>query len=211
MTGAVPTQLRVPYVIAHAAEIAPQPLTFVRRPLGGLRLAYNNERRGDRVKGVLRVRVLNNQRGAPQWRKLNTLRQWRCMEKLLCQVCGQAATDPTTGRIPWITTDSAFRELPEDPTGGLTSAPPTCWACIPEALATCPQLHISQAVGTVARAEPAAVLADMFTPGPSRRALHTGEHNVEISLGEDTLLTHALATQLIVQIHDFQPAPHPMG
>ncbi|GAA4198365.1 hypothetical protein GCM10022252_48670 [Streptosporangium oxazolinicum] len=207
MTGVAPTQLRIPYVIARAEEIAPQPLTFVRRPLGGLRLAYADERRGDRVNGVLRVRVLNNRRGAPQWRKLNTLRQWRCMVKLLCQVCGQAATDPAIGRTPWIMTDSAFRELPEDPTGGLTSAPPTCWACIPEALATCPQLRISSTVCTVARAEPAAVLADMFTPGPGHGALHTGEHNVEISLKDEVSIRRALATQLIVQVHDLQPAP----
>ncbi|MGJ6964968.1 hypothetical protein ACSDR0_23965 [Streptosporangium sp. G11] len=206
MTSAARTQLRVPYVIAHADEAAPQHLRFTRRPLGGLRLAYEDPRRGDMAHGALRVRVLNNRRGAPQWRMLNTLRQWRCMEKLLCQVCGEPATDPESGRIPWIMTDTAFRELPHEPTGGLTSAPPTCRACIPEALATCPQLHISSAVCTVARAIPAAVLADMFTPGPGGRAIPTGEHNVEISLSEDTLLTHALATQLIVQVHDLRPA-----
>ncbi|WP_329084105.1 hypothetical protein [Streptosporangium sp. NBC_01469] len=208
MTSAAPTQLRVPYVIAHADEVAPQRLRFARRPLGGLRLAYDDPRRGDMACGVLRVRVLNNRQGPPQWRKLNTLRQWRCMEKLLCQVCGRAATDPGTGRIPWIMTDTAFRELPEDPAGGLTSAPPTCRACIPEALATCPQLRISQVVCTVARAEPAAVLADMFTPGPGLRATPTGEHNVEISLGDEVLLPYALATQLIVQVHDLQPVPY---
>ncbi|WP_329093649.1 MULTISPECIES: hypothetical protein [unclassified Streptosporangium] len=79
MTGAVPTQLRVPYVIAHADEVAPQRLRFARRPLGGLRLVYDDPRRGDMACGVLRVRVLNNRQGPPQWRKLNTLRQWRCM------------------------------------------------------------------------------------------------------------------------------------
>lgn len=101
-------------------------------------------------------------------------------QKLRYQVCGQAATDPGTGRIPWIMTDTAFRELPEDPAGGLTSAPPTCRACIPEALATCPQLGISSTVCTVARAQPAAVLADMFTPGPGQRAIPTGEHSVSV-------------------------------
>ncbi|GAA3415962.1 hypothetical protein [Streptosporangium vulgare] len=206
MTTAAPTQLRVPYVIAHADEVAPQPLWFVRRPLGGMQLAYKDPRRGDAVRGVLRVRVLTNRRGAPQWRKLNTLRQWRCMERMRCQVCGKAATDPATGRIPWIMTDTAFREIPDEPTGGLASAPPTCWACIPEALATCPQLRISSTVCTVARAEPVAVLADMFTPGPGRRAIPTGERNVEISLKDETVLPYALATQLIVHVHDLQPA-----
>ncbi|MBB2915055.1 hypothetical protein FHS43_006370 [Streptosporangium becharense] len=211
MKGPVATRLRIPYVIAHAGEAVPQRLRFVRRPLGGLRLAYDDPRRGDEAYGVLRVRVRGTRQGAPQWRMLNTLRQWRCMERHLCQVCGEPATDPASGRIPWIMTDTAFRELPDDPTGGLTSAPPTCEACIPEALATCPQLHISSAVCTAARSEPAAVLADMFTPGPNGRAVHTGEHNVEISLKDETLLPYALATQLVVQVHDLRPAPHPVG
>ncbi|WP_436757448.1 hypothetical protein [Streptosporangium sp. V21-05] len=207
MTGAAPTPapLRVPYVIAHADEVVPQPLRFVRRPLGGLRLAYDIPRRGDEVRGVLRVRVLTTRRGAPQWRKLNTLRQWRCMERLRCQVCGKTATDPDTGRIPWIMTDTAFREIPGDPTGGLTSAPPTCRACIPDALATCPQLGISSTVCTVAHAEPAAVLADIFTPGPGRRAIPTGERSVEVSLRDEVSIPRALATQLIVRVQDMRP------
>ncbi|WP_329089264.1 MULTISPECIES: hypothetical protein [unclassified Streptosporangium] len=67
MTGVAPTQLRVPYVIAHEHEVAPQPLRFARRPLGGLRLAFDGERRSDRANGVLRARVLNNRQGPPQW------------------------------------------------------------------------------------------------------------------------------------------------
>ncbi|MER5643227.1 hypothetical protein [Streptosporangium sp. NPDC002524] len=208
MSGDAPARLRVPYVIAHAGEALPQRLRFARRPLGGLRLAYDDPRRGDVVHGVLRARVLNNRRGAPQWRKLNTLRQWRCMEKNLCQVCGLDATDPDTGRIPWITTATAFRDIPDVPNSGYTSAPATCRACIPESLGMCPRLHVSSAVHTVARSEPAAVLADMFTPGPDGRPVHTGEHNVLVGLNEPALLRNALATQLIVQLHDLQPALH---
>lgn len=53
MTGVISTRLRVPYVIAYADEVTAQPLSLVRRPLGGLRLAFD-ERRGDRANGVLR-------------------------------------------------------------------------------------------------------------------------------------------------------------
>ncbi|GAA4192553.1 hypothetical protein GCM10022252_34120 [Streptosporangium oxazolinicum] len=208
MTGAASAPLRVPYVIAHAEEAVPQRLRFVRRPLGRLRLAYDDPRRGDMVDGVLRARVLTNRRGAPQWRMLNTLRQWRCMVRDLCQVCGQAATDPGTGRIPWIMTATAFRDIPDVPDSGYTSAPATCRACIPESLSMCPQLHVSSAVYTVARSEPAAVLADMFRPGSDGRPVHTGEHNVLVGLNEPHLLRRALATQLIVQVHDLRPAPH---
>lgn len=208
MTGVAATQLRVPYIIAHADEAAPQPLSFVRKPFGGLRLTYGDPRRGDMVNGVLRARVLNKRQGAPQWQMLNTLRQWRCMTKNLCQVCGKIATDPETGRIPWITTVTAFREIPEISNNGYTSAPATCAACIPESLSMCPQLHVSSAVWTVSTATPAAVLADMFCPGPAGRAVHTGEHNVFVGLDERDLLRSALATQLVVRIQDMQPAPH---
>ncbi|MER5651151.1 hypothetical protein [Streptosporangium sp. NPDC002524] len=207
MTGAAltPTPLRVPYVIAHAGEAVPQRLRFARRPLGRLRLVYDDPRRGDMACGVLRARVLNNRQGAPQWRKLNTLRQWRCMLKNLCQVCGQDARDPATGRVPWITTATAFRVIPDVPNSGYTSAPATCRACIPESLGTCPRLHMSSAVYTVARSEPAAVLADMFSPGPGGLAVHTGEHNVLVGLNEPHLLRSALATQLLVRIDDMRP------
>lgn len=134
------------------------------------------------------------------------------MERNLCQVCGLPATDPKTSRIPWITTATAFREIPDRPDSGLTSAPATCAECIPESLATCPQLHVSSAVWTVARCEPAAILADMYRPGLNGKSVvHTGERNFFIDLNESGLLRYALATQLVIRIEDMQPAPHLAG
>ncbi|WP_326822609.1 hypothetical protein [Streptosporangium sp. NBC_01756] len=211
MTGAVEPRLRVPFVIAHAGEAALQPLVFVHRPSSGLRLSYADPRRGDEVRGVLRARVLNNRQGEERWKLLNTARQWRCMEKLLCQVCGQAAADPETGRIPWITTATAFREIPGVADSGLTSAPPTCAPCIPESLSSCPRLHVSSAVWTVATTTPAAVLTDMYSPDLNGKPVHTGERNFFVGLDEPDLLRYALATQLVVRLHDMQPAPHLAG
>lgn len=208
MTSSAATQLRVPYVIAHADEAVAQPLVFVRQPLNVLRLSYAKPRYGDEVRGVLRARVHDTRQGPPQWRMLNTARQWRCMDKNLCQVCGRAATDPETGRIPWITTATAFEAIPGALDSGFTSAPATCAACVPESLNSCPQLHMSSAVWTVATATPAAVLADMFRPGPAGQAVHTGEHNVFVGLDRWDLLRCALATQLVVRLHDMQPARH---
>jgi hypothetical protein len=208
MTADVATGLRVPYVIAHADEAVPQLLTFASRRRLGECLAYDNPRQGDVVRGVLRARVLDTREGAPQWRMLNTVRQWSCMEHDLCQVCGEDATDPETGRISWITTATAFQDISEVSNSGYTSAPATCRACILDSLTMCPRLHVSSAVWTVARSEPAAVLADRFAPGPSGRAVHTGEHNVFIGLDELRLLRSALATQLVVRIEDMRPAPH---
>ncbi|WP_030907416.1 hypothetical protein [Streptosporangium amethystogenes] len=204
----VAMRLRVPYVIAHADEALPHPLVFVRRPFTTPRLAYVTPRPGDRAdNGVLRARILDNRQGAPLWRMLNTARQWRCMERVLCQVCGQEATDPETGRIPWVITATAFRAIRGVEGSGYTSAPATCRDCIPEALATCLQLRKSSAVATAARSEPAAILADIFRPGPGRTAIHTDRHNVFVGLDETALLRRVLATQLIVRLHDLQPAP----
>ncbi|MBG0818607.1 hypothetical protein [Planomonospora sp. ID82291] len=200
-------KIRVPYVIARSGEIVNQHPRFVSKLGGGLRLAYDRPRPNDWAHGVLRVRVRTTREGQPQWRLLNTRRQWECMEKNLCQVCGEVATDPVSGRIPWIMTETAFRDVPGEPGNGYTSAPATCRACIGDALALCPRLHISSAVCTVAYAEPVAVLAEVFQPGPGRRAVHTGEHNVFVRLDDEVLLPRVLATQLIVKVHDLQPAP----
>jgi hypothetical protein len=207
VTPVTRTDLRVPYVIAYSGEAIPQQLTFQSRTPGGARLSYVDSHRGDEVQGVLRARVRENRTGSPQWRKLNTLRQWRCMEKALCQVCGRPATDAHTGRILWIITATAFRQIVGHTNMGYTNAPPTCLTCIPEALATCPQLHTSADIYSVGRSDPAAILADMFVPGLNRRAVPTGEHNVFVHLSWTDLLPYALATQLIVRLHDLQPLP----
>ncbi len=208
----VQPKLRVPFVIAYSGELVSTPIGFVKRSIGGVRLSYRLSQRGDVVSGVLRARCLQTRAGLPQWRLLNTRRQWAAMERLLCQVCGEPAPDDD-GRIPWIMTATAFREI--DETSGLTSAPPTCRTCIPEALDSCPRLGISSAVYTAGRSHVAAVLADMYTPGPRcgaglYQAVPTGEHNVEVSFSRADLLPYALATQLIVQVDDLQPAaPYP--
>lgn len=220
MTAAVATQLREPFVIAYSGEAVQPRLSFVRKPSSGLRLVYNDprrsdevvyggQRRGDEAHRVLRARTLNNRRGEPRWRKLNTTRQWLCMEKLWCQVCGEEATDPETGRIPWITTATAFREIPGEPHSGLSSAPPTCAACIPESLNACPRLHLSSAVWTVASSKPVAVLADMYRPSlTGKSAVATGERSIFVRLDDRDELRYALAVQLVVRIEDMQPAPH---
>ncbi|GII90631.1 hypothetical protein [Sinosporangium siamense] len=202
-SAAVQSTLRVPHVIAYSEEAVPQHLAFRRSAVREPYLAYTDPRGTDWALGVLRARVRGNRRGQPQWKLLNTLRQWRCMIKDLCQVCGGRAADPETGRLWWIITETAYRQLGD---GHHTSAPATCRARIPESLASCPRLRESGDVFTAASAEPSAVLADMFAPGPQGRAVHTGEHNVFVSLEWTDLLRSALATQLVVRLHDLRPA-----
>ena len=204
LLGRVRTSMRVPYVIAYSEELVVDEIRFVLSPMGEYRLSYAPTKAGDWWGGVLRARARQHRRGQPQWRKVNPIRQWKCMVQLLCQVCGLTAIDPN-GRIPWIMTETAFHPDRPGATSGVTSAPPTCWNCVPEALALCPQLHVSSAVYTVGEIQPVAVLADMYAPGFGGRVLHTGEHNVEVPLDAPHLLRRALANQLIVRVHDLRP------
>ncbi|MGW6505543.1 hypothetical protein [Nonomuraea angiospora] len=209
----------VPYTIAYAAELVTDPLGF--ESFGGrLRLAYQPSKPGDWVKGpeaasweagILRARVRDlhdkpTKRGPERMRKLNSRRQWRCMDKRLCQVCGNPATDPETGLIPWALTKTVFEET--GPDSGRTNAPPTCWGCIPKALAECPQLQDNFVVYTVAEFKSVGVLADMYRPGLARQMVRT-EKNVFVGWGWHEHHRRALAVAQVVELQGMRPARVP--
>ncbi|MCC5574439.1 hypothetical protein IMZ11_02135 [Microtetraspora sp. AC03309] len=192
------TTLRVPYITAWSDEAVPQNLAFrYHVEAGGLRLTYTDPHDSDWVYGVLRARQGLSQRGRPEWRLVNTLRQWRCMEHSLCQVCGQTAVDERE-RIWWVLTDTDGTSMGD----GYTNAPPTCCACIPEAIASCPRLRTSAAVYTAGGSAPFAVLAHEFAFGTGGAVLV--ERNVLIDLDEFRRLNGALAQQLVVTLSDLR-------
>jgi hypothetical protein len=207
---------RVPYVIAWSGEAVEQPLAFMNdagesrrdfcEPMVFLRerarLSYVDPHPSDWVNGLLRARVGQDRSGEPLWRMLNTHRQWLCMMLGLCQVCGESAMDLETSRMWWVITETAFRAT--DAGEGLTNAPPTCPACIPESLALCPQLRKSSAVYTAAHAEPVGVLADVFFPSLSGGVAPVG-HNVFVGFDEMSRHSRVLATQLVVRLMDMTP------
>lgn len=194
------TALRVPYVTAWSEEAVPHPLAFAyAAETGGLRLTYTDPHPSDWVYGVLRARHAHAPgRGRAEWKLVNTLRQWRCMKHHLCQVCGLPATDPETGRVWWVLTDAG---------DGYTNAPPTCRACIPEALESCPRLRTSAAVYTVADCEPFAVLGDVFQFGADGAVLV--ERGALVELEAYRRLTQVHAQQLVVRLHDLRPEAIP--
>lgn len=190
----------VPYVIAYAGEEVTDRLTFEphRGSDGGMRLAYDPPKPGDRIAGILRARVHDmhtkpDRRGPERMRKLNTRRQWRCMDRLLCQVCSRPATDPATRLTWWILVpavlDSEWR----------TNAPPTCRGCIEVALRECPMLQDNASVCTVSETEAAGVLADMYVPGAGGPELSV--HNVFVAWDAFAYHPRALATSQVVQLH----------
>lgn len=212
-----PAYTTVPYTIAYANELVEDPISFVR--FGGrLRLSYLPSRPGDWVRhpsaaswqpGILRARVRDlydkpAQRGPERMRKLNTRRQWRCMDKLLCQVCGQPATDPESSRIPWLLTETVFERT--GPQTGLTNAPPTCWSCLPKAMEECPMLHESHIVCTVIGVRPAGVLADMYRPSMLRE-LELTAHNVFVGWDGYPHHPYALAVAQVVELQGMRPLP----
>ncbi|MEV0589318.1 hypothetical protein [Nonomuraea sp. NPDC050310] len=195
--------LRVPYVIAYSGELVSDPIHFVKdyRPFADVKLSYAEPRPGDYAYGVLRARARMNRQGKPEWRKLNPRRQWRCMDKLWCQVCGKPATDQY-GRIPWILTETVFRWDEQDT--AITSAPPTCWACIPESLTSCPRLRTSSVVYTAGYALPVGVLGQIYDALFNGEVIPTEHRNVEVRLKDQRLLSRVLAHQLIVRVFDLQ-------
>jgi hypothetical protein len=199
--------LRVPYVLAFSGELVSTPVAF-RAPSrwggGGLRLSYPDARRGDWRFGVLRARVRRNREGEVRWRKVNTFRQWRCMERARCQVCGGDARDPAFGRVGWIITPTAFRPVDGLNNGGDTNQPATCAGCVPDALAMCPRLGGGAAVVSVGEVEPVAVLANVYRLGRGGVAVLSG-HNVYVGLDEFARHPFVLATQLVVRLYDIRP------
>ena len=205
-TAAVQPRLTVPFVIAYSGEIVSDPIHFVAMygSPGSLRLSYVQPVLGDWSFGTLQARARVDRQGSPLWRMLNPRRQWACMVNLLCQVCGQPART-RDGRVPWIMTETAFHRDGEEPDTAITNAPPTCWTCIPGALAMCPQLRISSTVCTAGYAAPIGILGDVYAPLPNGEVFPTEQRNVEVRFTDKQLLRNVLAHQLIVRVCDLNP------
>ncbi|MGP3913734.1 hypothetical protein [Nonomuraea sp. 10N515B] len=207
----------VPYTIAYANELVTDPIGFV--PYAGrVRLSYLPSKPGDWISDplaqrgmggvgeILRARVRDlrdrpDRRGPERMRKLNTLRQWRCMNKLLCQVCGGLALD-TAGYISWALTKTVFERTGLD--SGRTNAPPTCRYCISKALEECPMLREDFAVYQVASVTSAGVLADLYRPGVLR-TLEPAGHNMFVAWDDYQHHPYALAAAQLVELHGMEP------
>jgi hypothetical protein len=197
-------EFEVPYVISREGEAVRHDLRFGFDPAaGGLRLTYPQPDPREWDLGVLRARM-GPRAGRPNYSRMNTARQWRCMRNQRCQRCGQSAIDPTTGRIWWL----LAAESGDDVAEGWASAPPVCRPCVPFAIAMCPHLRRHAALYSVGDSEPFAILGHLFRPGAGNAAV-LEERKVMIGLDEYQRLTRALALELRVRLWDAQRAPLP--
>jgi hypothetical protein len=191
--------LPVPYVTAWSGEELPHDVHFRYHPeAAGLRLTYRNPHPDDWRYGVLRARHLLHRGGRPEWTRVNTYRQWRCMDRLLCRVCAEPARDPATRRIWWLLASQDGGEAEK----GYTNAPPTCRSCIPAAIGACPKLRAGAAVYTVGSCRLWAVLGDEFVLGGNGAEL-VGRNEL-VLLEEFRRLNRVLAKQLVVTIDDLR-------
>ncbi|MEV4890565.1 hypothetical protein AB0K48_14345 [Nonomuraea sp. NPDC055795] len=195
--------VRVPYITAYDEEFAERPFTLIPDACAtdGWRLGFVGAARQDWLFGVLWHRPGLHRGGRPEWKMVNTLRQRRCMLRLLCQVCGGPARDAPTGRVSWLLADSSVTGSAGKP---FTNAPPTCRACIPGALATCPRLRRAARVYTVRAAEPYGVVGDAVRPSP--RGLMKVEWDLHVPLDAFHRLEYTFAKQLLVTLEDLQPS-----
>lgn len=189
-------RLRVPYVTAYDGEDVDYQLALAPHPeaTDGRRLSYMDPVATDWMFGVLWHRHGMTRAGSPAWKLVNTVRQRRCMLHLLCQVCGQSATDED-GLIWWVLAEQPGVTAAGTP---FTNAPPTCTACIPEAHTLCPRLRNQAYIYTARDIEPYGVVAEVYQPvGPRVIA---ARQTTELPLEAFRQLEYALAKQLLVTL-----------
>ncbi|NRQ30519.1 hypothetical protein HII36_01490 [Nonomuraea sp. NN258] len=191
------TGFRYPYVIGWSGEVQQHRLRWELRR-DGERLAYAESRPSDYVYGVLRLRQGQKRTGKPDFTTVNTRRQWRCMDKRLCQVCAGSAVDPETGRIWWL-----LSSCEGEAGDGFTNAPPTCRVCIPEAISQCSHLRRNAAVFTVGACYPHGVRGDVFLPYLPPVVPFRSNAVVRFA---DEEIAYCVARELLVRLHDVQPA-----
>jgi hypothetical protein len=188
-------------------ELREDPLTFAWHPKEErVRLSYEDPSDGDWEHGVLWVRHDQTRTGKFLWKAINTPRTRVMMRDHLCMVCSSSCVRPEDGRIWWLFVNDP--DLASDGTP-ITNLPPTCPACIPQSVLTCPRLVERFRIVTVASTAPYAVTADLYSPGedddgPPVKMIH--EANLVLDR-DQPLLPYALGKQPWLLLHDLRDEP----
>ncbi|MEU5299776.1 hypothetical protein ACH4YO_07810 [Streptomyces noursei] len=132
--------LTVPFITAWEFEKMLIPKLGIRvAPGGGAHLIFADETATDRDEhGVLWARQgLARGQGKALFPDVHAYRQKRAMFDLLCQVCGGKTIEEDFDRQLYVMNSAKGLPIQE---GELTTAPPVCRGCAPEAAVSCPRL-----------------------------------------------------------------------
>lgn len=107
-----------------------------------MRVSYQDEVPHDRDRhGVLWQRYpLALGKGHPHFARVHPARQRRCMDRMLCQVCGNPANVTDQGTMFLVTYRDAQGIREQGQRGVRTSNPPVCQRCADLARSLCPNL-----------------------------------------------------------------------
>ncbi|MEU3599610.1 hypothetical protein ABZ714_12925 [Streptomyces sp. NPDC006798] len=158
--------LPVPYITRWERETVIHPEVVVAHGPQGPHLGFADESFYDRDSfGVLWVRqAIQRGRGRARFEEVHALRQRRAMLDLLCQICGIPMFE--ADRQLYVVTDAGGTPIRE---GELTTSPPVCRTCAPDAIRYCPRLRAGHAAAWVRQSSGWGVEAFLYHPKTLRR------------------------------------------
>ncbi|WP_329151180.1 hypothetical protein OIU91_28270 [Streptomyces sp. NBC_01456] len=148
------------------------------------------------TQGALWRRMSLHQReGKPQHGGVHPQRQRRAMQRLLCQVCAGPSDQDDRGTL-WLL-ETAEDEWEGWPNGLVTSHPPMCLACAPQAVRYCPNLRNGYVALRVAKSDVCGVHGPLYHRGPGIQAV-PGDH--AIVLYDEPQIRWVLAEQSVREL-----------
>ncbi|MFE7456443.1 hypothetical protein [Streptomyces sp. NPDC057554] len=186
----------VPYVTAWDSERAGLLGDLVLRRRPQLHIAYADERPDDRDDdGVLIGRISASPgQGRALYREMHVRRQYECMTNLLCQICGEPASENTDGVL---FLDWRHRKSPATwPERSLTKMPPLCEPCAVRSIAECPHLANEPTCAAIRTPDPRAwgVSGSLYRPVKGGWYCYPG--TAEIPYGDFRL--HAMVSSALM-------------
>ncbi|MEV0776325.1 hypothetical protein [Streptomyces sp. NPDC050428] len=205
--GRIPEQYfwngkRVPFFVPWSTE-QPLPAKLVHRPgPGGIALGYQDEIPGDRFRDVLWVRMSMGQgNGRPDMPGVHALRQRRCINHFMCQVCGRP-TERRDGRYLFLMHAAGGRAISE---GERTQTPPVHVKCARESVRDCPHLRESSTAALVEHAPIWGVAGIEYNPHTLAPREPLGNENrpklTEVAYEDHSRIAWIKAAREVISLH----------
>ncbi|SEF16455.1 hypothetical protein SAMN05428942_7279 [Streptomyces sp. 2112.2] len=195
--------LTVPYIAWWTGEREARPRLLIRRHRRLSRIGYADESLHD-LDGwdALWVRhSLGRGVGRARFDWVHAMRQRQTMLHGYCQICRGPATDPRTGRQLYVVRgDKPIEE------GRVTSAPPVCTGCAPDAVRSCPRLSPGYQAAYVEAAPAWGVFGIRYVPNTIKPRPQDKGRLVAVEYG-DPDLRWTIAYRQCVRLHGITPVP----